>query len=373
VKITIFGLTLSSSWGNGHATPYRALLRALARMGHSITFYEKDVPYYARHRDFSSCDFCELFIYQDWDSIRERALHDAAGSDVVLTASFLPQGAQINDELLALPRPLHVFYDLDTPVTLGLLRQGKLVDYLLPAQLSAFDLVFSFTGGACLNELRERYGVRNAQPLYGCVDPDVHFRVEVPEQYRCALSYMGTYAADRQPQLEKLLLAPARQLPQEAFVLAGSLYPWDGSIAWPPNLRRFEHVGPSDHAAFYSSSRATLNITRADMAANGYCPSGRFFEAAACDTPVLTDSWLGLGEFFLAGEEIIVVSSTAEVVEALRRPAAELTQIAARARARTLSEHTGEVRARQMLAALEAARSSTPAQPSTHNRQLTTS
>ena len=129
VKITIFGLTLSSSWGNGHATPYRALIRALGRLGHRVHFFEKDVPYYRSRRDFDSCGYCDLTLYPDWASIRDQALSAAADSDVVITASFLPEGRRINDEMLDLARPLRVFYDLDTPVTLANLRQGE-VEYL---------------------------------------------------------------------------------------------------------------------------------------------------------------------------------------------------------------------------------------------------
>jgi len=125
MKLTFFGLTISSSWGNGHATPYRALIRALTRLGHQVHFFEKDVPYYSSRRDFDSCDYCRLTLYPDWDAIREQALAAAAGSDVVITASFLPEGRRINREMLDLARPLRVFYDLDTPVTLKNLRHGE--------------------------------------------------------------------------------------------------------------------------------------------------------------------------------------------------------------------------------------------------------
>ncbi|HLK54005.1 MAG TPA: glycosyltransferase, partial [Candidatus Angelobacter sp.] len=201
MKITVFGLTISSSWGNGHATPYRALIRALDRLGHSIHFFEKDVPYYSSRRDFDSCNYCELTLYPDWATIREKALSTAADSDVVITASFLPEGQRINDEILDLPRPLHVFYDLDTPVTLNHLRQGE-VEYLGWNQISAFDLVLSFTGGKAIAELEQEYGARMVRPLYGCVDPDDYRRTETATNFSCDLSYMGTYSADRQAKLD---------------------------------------------------------------------------------------------------------------------------------------------------------------------------
>jgi spore maturation protein CgeB len=352
VKITIFGLTLSSSWGNGHATPYRAILRALHRLGVRAVFYERDTPYYSAHRDWTACEFCELTLYSSWDEIRPNALQDALDSDIVITASYCPEGARISDEVLALDRPLHVFYDLDTPITLKTLDSGG-ADYLRRDQIPCFDLYFSFTGGRILQQLEQRYGARLARPLYGCVDPDAHRRVAADEQLRCCLSYLGTYAADRQQKLDDLFLEPARRRANLAFVLAGSLYP--AHWTWPQNVRRFEHVPPDRHAALYSSSRATLNITRQEMATWGYCPSGRFFEAAACGAPVLTDWWEGLDTFFDIGEELCVVSTANDVLSSLSLDDSQLHAMAARARDRTLAEHTGECRAAQLLSCCEEA------------------
>jgi len=351
VKLTIFGLTLSSSWGNGHATPYRALLRGLHRLGHQCVFYEKDVEYYYWRRDFASCDYCELVLYPEWQAVRARALADAARSDVVIVGSYCPEGARIGEEVLGLHGPLHVFYDLDTPVTLENL-QGRGVEYLAAGQIPDYDLYLSFTGGEILRELETAWGARRARPLYGCVDPEVYARVPLRPEYQCRLSYMGTHSPDREHKLQRLFLEPARQLPKERFLLAGSLYPREWS--WPPNVARFDHVAPGDHPALYSSSRATLNITRDGMARAGYCPSGRFFEAAACGTPILSDWWEGLDEFF-GPEEIAVVRNETDVLAVLSWDDAELARMAARARQRTLDEHTGEHRARQLILHLEEA------------------
>ena len=312
MKITIFGLTLSSSWGNGHATPYRAILRALARLGARVTFYERDVPYYSAHRDFATCDFCDLRLYSEWAAVRHEALREASDSDVVIAASYCPEGARIIDEVLDLDGPLKIFYDLDTPITLQRLQEGPL-DYLHREQIPLFDLYLSFTGGKILTRLENAYGARMARPLYGCVDPDLYFRVPVHQDFECVLSYLGTYAADRQEKLDKFFLEPARQRGDLDFVLAGSLYPWDWP--WPGNVKRFEHVVPARHPALYSSSQATLNLTRQEMAASGYCPSGRFFEAAACGTPILTDWWEGLDQFFEPGREVHVIETSSDVLE----------------------------------------------------------
>jgi len=350
MKITIFGLTVSSSWGNGHATPYRALLKGLSKLGHEVHFFEKDVPYYARHRDLLSSPFCELHLYSDWEGARRSALEAAAQSDAVMCASYCPCGARIIDEVLDLSRPVKLFYDLDTPVTIGALERGQ-IEYLRAEQIPEFDVYLSFTGGGTLDELMSGWGARLALPLYGCVDPDVHFRTDVPPEYRSDFSYMGTYAADRQQKLEALFLEPARRTPAKRFVLAGSMYPW--SWRWPENVKRFEHVSPTDHAALYSSSRLTLNLTRTEMARWGYCPSGRFFEAAACRTPIVTDWFRGLDHFFDCRRELMVVSSAEEVTHALSLSDSELEHMAAMARQRTLDEHTGDRRARELIRAIE--------------------
>jgi spore maturation protein CgeB len=355
LKITIFGLTLSSSWGNGHATPYRAILRALKRLRHEVTFYEKDVDYYRRHRDLSSADYAKLVLYPDWASVRQHAMEEAAASDAVIVGSYCPEGARIADEVLGLDRPVRIFYDLDTPITLaGLSSHG--VEYLRRDQMPEFDLYLSFTGGRILHDLESHYGVRRAAAIYGCVDPDTYHRVEAKPEFECDLNYMGTYAADRQHKLDAVFLEPARRMANRTFVLAGSLYPREWQ--WPENVRRFEHVATKEHPAMYSSCRATLNITRDGMARSGYCPSGRFFEAAACGAPIFTDWFDGLDTFFAPGEEIVIVQTADDVIAALRMDEHERRKLAQHARERTLSEHTGDNRARELVRLIYEARAS---------------
>lgn len=363
MKITVFGLTISSSWGNGHATPYRAIIRALHRMGHQVHFFEKDVSYYSSRRDFENCDYCRLTLYPEWQQVRKRALKTAGESDVVITASYLPEGQCISDEVLGLGRPLHVFYDLDTPITLKNLQDGE-VGYLRRDQIPEFDLVLSFTGGRVLKELERGYGARIARPLYGCIDPDLYARAAASPEFACDLSYMGTYAPDRQDKLDELFLEPARRHPRKQFLLAGSLYPWQWQ--WPDNVRRIDHVPPDAHPAFYSSSRITLNLTRQEMARNGWCPSGRFFEAAACGTPMISDWWEGLDCFFDVVRDLRVVATAEDVEDALTMDEGELRTLAAHARERTLDDHTGQVRARQLLRYFEEARSPASARAATN-------
>lgn len=354
MRITVFGLTISSSWGNGHATPYRAILRALHRLGHELFFFEKDVPYYRSRRDFEACDYCALHLYPDWDSVRKPALATAQESDVVIAASYLPEGRRICEEILGLTRPLRVFYDLDTPVTLQHMKNGG-TEYLRASQIPEFDLVLSFTGGDALRQLEEVYGARLVRTLYGCVDPDVYFRAEPCPEFACDLSYMGTFASDRQTKVEKFFLEPARRHRERRFLLAGPLYP--AHWRWPDNISKIDHISPHAHPRFYSSSRITLNITRGEMARNGWCPSGRFFEAAACGTPLVTDWWEGLDSFFDPDRDLCVATTTSDVEDALQSSDKELRMQARNARERTLDEHTGNVRAAQLLRYLDEAQS----------------
>lgn len=347
MKLVIFGLTLSSSWGNGHATIWRGLCRALARLGHQVVFFERDVPYYASQRDLTELPGTDLCLYSSWEEVLPRARREVADADVAMVTSYCPDGIAATDLVLDVEGPHRVFYDLDTPVTLARLEAGEPVPYIGPRGLSGFDLVLSYTGGTALTELSERLGARRVAPLYGSVDPELHRPSEPLPQYQADLSYLGTYAADRQPVLERLLLDPARRLPDRRFVIAGAQYPQD--FPWEPNVWFVRHLPPPDHPGFFASSPLTLNVTRADMARMGWCPSGRLFEAAACGTAVLSDTWEGLGDFFEPGREILLAETTEEAIAALSLSREEVARIARAARERTLAEHTADRRARQML------------------------
>ena len=345
--LVIFGLSVSSSWGNGHATLWRALLKALGRRGHRVLFYEKDVPYYSSTRDaWTPPEGVQLRLYSDLDEVREEARREMRAADLAVCTSYCPDGPAACQLVLDSDAALRVFYDLDTPVTLDALRSGDPVSYLPAGGLGDFDLVLSFTGGRALDELVSRLGARAVAPLYGSVDPETHFPVPPLEEFRSTLSYLGTYAADRQPALRELFLAPALRQPSARFLIGGALYP--ESFPWSANLFFVRHLPPALHPAFFCSSRATLNITRRAMAEYGYCPSGRLFEAAACGTPLLTDGWEGLDSFFVPGEEILRVDSAEDVLAAVSLSDGELSRIAAAARHRALTEHSAASRAAEL-------------------------
>jgi spore maturation protein CgeB len=354
MKIVVFGLTVSSSWGNGHATLWRGLISALARRGVAVEFFERDVHYYAVNRDLSELPGgSQLHLYSSWEDARMSALRALAEADVGIVTSYCPDGPGAAQVLIESEVRTKAFYDLDTPVTLANIEKGARPAYLPPEGLTAFDLVLSYTGGVALDALRKQLGARCVAPLYGHVDPATHKPVAPQLHYRADLSYLGTYASDRQAALEMLLIEPARHLPEQRFVIGGAQYPAD--FPWSPNIYFVRHLPPAEHPALFASSRLTLNVTRAAMAAMGWCPSGRLFEAAACGCPVLSDDWEGLDAFFVPGREILVARNTDEAIAALSLSDAEVGRLAEAARERTLSEHTSQHRADELLKMLDAA------------------
>jgi spore maturation protein CgeB len=349
LDIVVVGLALSSSWGNGHATTWRALLRGLAAEGHSVLFLERDVPWYAATRDLTDPDFCRLAFYDDVPGLIRDHGPRMMQSDAVIVGSYVPEGVQVIDALAALGLPCLCFYDIDTPVTMALLDEGR-NEFLAARQVPLFDIYFSFSGGRVLDHLMQERGAKDARALYCAVDPARYHPLPdaVP---RWDLGYLGTYSPDRQPTLEALLIEPARRLPDRRFVVAGPGYP-DG-IDWPANVDRIDHIGPADHARFYSEQRFTLNVTRAAMRQMGWSPSVRLFEAAACGTAIISDNWPGLSDLFPAGEAILIAKNTDDVITALagmREP--DRRRIGAAARERVLACHTGQSRAQELATAI---------------------
>ena len=345
MKIVVFGLSVTSSWGNGHATTYRALLAALHRRKHRIVFFEKDEEWYASNRDLPEPDFCEVRLFNDWRAVLPSVRRELADCDVAMLGSFFPEGIRAAEEIIAAKRPVTIFYDIDTPITLNSLRAGGAA-YLKPQQIRGFDLYLSFTAGPILGQLQREFGARRALPLYCSFEPENYYPRRVFRRYGCDLSYMGTYASDRQAKVDELLTLPAQELPQRRFIIAGSQYP--SKLRWPKNVRAIRHLSPRWHPHFYSSSRLTLNLTRQGMVEWGYSPSVRLFEAAGCGCPIISDAWPGLDTIFTVGEEVLVAECSQHVIQAVEQTDdAQLRRMGARARERVLEEHSSARRAEQ--------------------------
>lgn len=361
MKLVVFGLSMSSSWGNGHATIWRGLARGLAERGHRVVFFEKDVPYYASHRDMTDPAGARLVLYGSWADAKRRAEMELDGADAGIVTSYCPDAIDACSLVLSSKVAVKCFYDLDTPITLKAAEGGGAASYMPPYGLGGFDLVLSYTGGRALKGLKTLLGAKRVEALYGSADPHAHGPALPAPEYCADLSYLGTYAQDRQETLERLLIEPAERLPARKFVIGGALYPQD--FPWRPNIYFVRHVPPPVHPSFYCSSSFTLNVTRGAMKEMGWCPSGRLFEAAACGVPVISDWWEGLDEFFEPGSEIVIARRAEEVVSALEMGDEEIKRIGRRARERALAAHTSSARAAELEQMIEKAARSRKEEP----------
>ena len=359
MKIVFLGLSITSSWGNGHATTYRSLIRALVQRGHEVLFLERDQPWYAANRDMPQPPFGRTEIYRRVSELETQFADEIASADCVIIGSFVPEGKTIGALVTRLASGVTAFYDIDTPITLEQIARDE-CDYLSPDLIARYDVYLSFTGGPTLELLEQEYASPMARSLFCSVDPIYYF----PERRKrkWALGYLGTFGADRQAKLNSLLLASATMWPAGRFVVGGPQYP--KAIRWPANVERITHLSPAKHCAFYNSQRFTLNLTRAAMVRTGFSPSVRLFEAAACGTPVISDDWPGLKALFRPGEEILVAKSAGEVLEILQQLPEEMARdIGSRARQRVLREHTSSHRAAELESIIGAARKPASHQP----------
>lgn len=344
LNIVIFGLSITSSWGNGHAVTYRGLVAGLARLGHKVTFFEQDAEWYACHRDMSHTPGCKIILYKRFSDVQKIHLARIRSADVVIVGSYVSEGIAVGNWVLQNSPGVVAFYDIDTPVTLEAIARGT-CQYLTAYLIPEYDLYLSFTGGPVLKILEDKMGSPSARALYCSVDSDIY----KPETRaaRWDLGYLGTYSPDRQPKLEHFLNMPASHWKSGSFVVAGAQYP--SSILWSRNVHRIDHVPPGKHRSFYNSQRFTLNLTRDDMIRTGWSPSIRLFEAAACGVPIVSDWWPGLNRFFVPGEEILVARSTEDVLAYLQNTSEnERKSIGYAARKKILNAHTSAHRAEEL-------------------------
>jgi len=344
MTIVILGLSITSSWGNGHATTYRSLMRELAYRRHDVLFLERDVPWYSQNRDLPQPPYGRTELYSSLADLESRFASEIRHADLVMVGSYVPEGVAAGRWVLDHATGVTAFYDIDTPITLAKLEQDD-CKYIARDLIPDYQLYLSFTGGPTLARVQREFGSPLARVLYCSVDPSIYFPEKM--QLRWDLGYLGTYSSDRQRFLDCLLLETAHRRPQAHFVVAGPLYPAD--IPWPSNVQRIEHLPPAEHRHFYNAQRATLNLTRAEMLRAGYSPSVRLFEAAACAIPIISDEWEGLDTLFRPNEQILVARCPEDVLHYLYDMAPEkLKAVGEAARERVLAEHSAHHRAVQL-------------------------
>lgn len=349
MQIAFFGSSLVSAYWNGAATYYRGIIRALAERGHRVTFYEPDAFGRQQHRDIEDPPWARVVVYSaEGTSELYRALHGARTADLVVKAS----GVGVFDELLERevlqlksPRTQVAFWDVDAPATLQ--RMDENPDDPFRPLAGRYDWIFTYGGGPPVVEAYRRLGARECVPIYNAVDPATHHPVGRDARYQGTLAFLGNRLPDREARVEEFFFGPARALAGDRFLLGGS--GWDRGIALPANVGYLGHVFTRDHNALNCTPRAVLNISRQSMAAYGYSPATRVFEAAGAGGCLITDAWKGVEQFLEPGREVLVARDGGEVVERLvRLSAARARQIGDAARMRVLAEHTYAHRAAQL-------------------------
>ncbi|MEY4582858.1 MAG: hypothetical protein RL701_7561 [Pseudomonadota bacterium] len=355
MKLSVFGLSVSSSWGSEHASLWRGLMRALAALGHQVTFYERAVPQRAAHREWTAGPAEELVLYSDFATMKQGAAPALRQTDVALVTSDCPDALAAGQLIHESAVPIRAFYDLDAPATGQRISRGEALPYIGSRGLADFDVVLSYAGGRALTELRNVLGARRVATLYDCVDPHLHAPSVPLRKFRADLSYLGAArGAEPQAALNELFLALARARADLTFAVGGTHYLT--GLAGAANIKYLWQVVVHEQAAFFCSARLNLLLAPTPMAVTGYCPPARLFEAAACGAAVLTNDWPGLREFYEPGKEVIVVRDADDVLAALALSERDLAAVRRRARERTLAQHTAELRARQLSEILDQAR-----------------
>lgn len=354
MKLAFYGSSILSSYWNGAATYYRGILGALARHGFEITFFEPDAHDRQRHRDIAMPDWCRVVVYPATPEGVAEACAQAAAAEIVVKASGVGHAdedllAQVFDR--ASDNALRIWWDVDAPATLAEIGDDE--THPVRMALPRADLVLTYGGGKAVTQAYRRLGARACEAVYNALDPATHHPVPPQARFACDLGFLGNRLPDREERVETFFLEPADRLAEHRFLLGGS--GWDDKPC-PPSVVKLGHVGTADHNAFNASARAVLNINRASMAATGYSPPTRVFEAAGASACLITDAWRGIEMFLTPGKEVLVVRDADDVVEALADLTPERAQaIGAAALARMLAEHTYDHRAETLAQTLKSA------------------
>lgn len=346
-SIAFYGSSLLSSYWNGAATYYRGLLSALAPLGWQITFYEPDAYERQSHRDIDPPAWARVQVYRATPQAMQAAAAEAAAADVVVKASGV---GVFDDDLLLLtmqaarPDALRVYWDVDAPATLADLRRNRAP--VLHRMLGELDLVLTYGGGDPVVRAYRQAGAADCVPVYNALDPTAHYPVPPDPALASDLSFLANRMPDREARAQAFFFAPAARLPQCHFVLGGSGWqdkPRSANVHW------IGHVGTRLHNAFNASAKAVLNVARDSMAAMGFSPATRIFEAAGAGACIITDAWEGIELFLTPNEEVLVARDGADVAAHLAGLSRERARaIGERARQRVLAGHTYARRAEQV-------------------------
>jgi spore maturation protein CgeB len=243
---------------------------------------------------------------------------------------------ELEKAVLELGAPVTVFWDVDAPATLARLEARP--DDPLRALVPRYDAVLTYGGGDPVVARYRALGARDCAPVYNALDPATHHPSPADPRFAADLAFLGNRLPDREARVESFFLRAAELAPQRSFLLGGA--GWDDRPL-PPNVRSLGHVSTREHNALNATPLAVLNVSRESMAANGWSPATRVFEAAGAGACVVTDAWDGIDAFLEPGEEVLVAADGEEVaahVEAL--DPARARRIGDAARRRVLAEHT---------------------------------
>ncbi|WP_172124374.1 MULTISPECIES: glycosyltransferase [unclassified Devosia] len=344
MKIAFYGSSLLSAYWNGAATYYRGLLRALAARGYDITFYEPDVYDRQKNRDIDPPEWCKVVVYEGTIEALKQAAAHAVDADIVVKASGVGyEDDLLLDEVLKASRPgaLKIFWDVDAPATLAELRAAP--EHPLRRALGQIDLVLTYGGGDPVVAAYKAVGAKECIPVYNALDPQTHHPVPPNPRFTADLGFLGNRLPDREARVEHFFLEPAARTPGQRFMLGGSGW-HDKPMAG--NINYIGHVPTGEHNAFNVTPKAVLNISRESMAANGFSPATRVFEAAGAGACLITDFWEGIELFLEPETEVLVARDGQDVAQIMAALSPERAQaIGQAALARVLREHTYDHRA----------------------------
>lgn len=347
MRIAFFGSSLVSAYWNGAATYYRGIIRALAKRGHSITFYEPDIYDRQRNRDIPDPHWADVVVYAAEESELWRALDRARDCDLLIKTS----GVGIFDDLIERaildvhsPHTSAAFWDVDAPVTLDRVTNDSSDPFR--ALIPLYDMILTYGGGDRVINAYLQLGARICVPIYNALDPETHHPAAAASRFTADLGLLANRLPDREARIEQFFFRASELAPRHTFLLGGN--GWQGK-QMPANVKYVGHVFTRDHNAFNCSVRAVLNVNRDSMASYGFSPPTRVFEAAGAAACIITDSWDGIEYFLEPDAEILVASDGSEVAGILTGLSGQRArQIGAAAYRRVLAQHTYEHRATQL-------------------------